>query len=155
MPQMTWDFKGMTSSGMSANTEILATLHLDPKLPSFNAHFYDLLLVQLQEWTKFVAVRRWRFLVVCLFVYSFFFFFTFTWCKGRCLWTTLGKICKILTKKTDLWNFDKGCCKSKEELPMQIDSAKRLLKNGRFFVINLTLLGNESTCFECKYQGQI
>ena len=89
---------------------------------------------------------------VCLFV---FFFFTLTWCKGRGLWTTLGKICKILTKKTDLWNFDKGCCKSKAELPMQIDSAKRLLKNGRFFVINLTLLGNESTCFECKYQGQI
>ena len=43
-----------------------------------------------------------------------------------CLWTTLGKICKILTKKTDLRNFDKGSCKSKAELPMQIDSAKRI-----------------------------
>ena len=39
----------MTSSGMSAKTAILATLHLDPKLPSFNTHFYDLLLVQLQD----------------------------------------------------------------------------------------------------------
>ena len=61
-------------------------------------------------------------LFICLFVcLFFFFFFTFTWCKGRCLWTTFGKICKILTKKTDLWNFDKGSCKSKAKLPMQID----------------------------------
>ena len=68
-------------------------------------------------------------LFICLFVcLFFFFFFTFTWCKGRCLWTTFGKICKILTKKTDLWNFDKGSCKSKAKLPMQIDSAKRILK---------------------------
>ena len=150
---MTWDFTRMTTSGMSAKTAIVATLHLDPKLPSFNAHFYDLLLVQLQELTKFffcTSLTRFICLFVCLFI-----FLTFTWCKGRCLWTTLDKICQILTKKTDLWNFDKGSCKSKAELPMQIDSAKRISKNCRFFAINLTLLGNVSTFFECKYQGQI
>ena len=39
---------------------------------------------------------------ICLFI-CLFIFFTLTWCKAQCLWTTLGKICNILTKKTALW----------------------------------------------------
>ena len=54
-------------------------------------------------------------LFICLLICLFIFFYPH-----------LMQICKILTKKTDLWNFDKGSCKSKPELPMQIDSAKRI-----------------------------
>ena len=145
---MTWDFTGMTSSEMSAKTALHATLHLDPKLPSFNAHFYDTLLVQLQEWMKFLAsVRRWRFLFVCLFVYSFF--FTLTWCKAQCLWTTLGKICKILTKKTDLWILIRDPVSPKQNFLCKSIVLNEYKKNGRFLAINLTLLGNVSTFFEC------
>ena len=147
---MIWDFTGMTSSEMPAKTALLATLHLDQKLPSFNAHFYDTLLVQLQEWMKFLAVRRWRFLFVCLFI-----FLTLTWCKAQCLWTTLCKICKVLTKKTDLWILIRDPVSPKQNFLCKSIVLNEYLKNGLFLAINLTLLGNVSTFFECKYQGQI
>ena len=49
-------------------------------LPSFNAHFYDLLLVQLQdqsERTLLLYVVDAFYLFVWLFVFFFFFFFFF------------------------------------------------------------------------------
>ena len=98
---MTWDLTGMTSSEMFAKTVLLAILHLDPKLTSFNAHFYDTPAGTASRVNEISCCTSLTFFI-CLFI-CLFIFFTLTWCKAQCLWTTLGKICNILTKKTALW----------------------------------------------------